>query len=179
MRARDVMSSPVVTVTAGTTVKCAASLLVSHGFTALPVVDEDGRLIGIVTEADLVRDRFPRDPRYCPACGGGLLGADSASPVLTSTVGEVMTTPVVGMGAGTDVVDLVTAMLEEPVRSIPIVDGSTVIGIVTRRDLLRVLAGDDQASATDVPHRLGMFGGLADAVRGVNPAQIASHPAKD
>jgi CBS domain-containing protein len=178
MRARDVMSSPVVTVTAGTTVKCAANLLVSHGFTALPVVDEDGRLIGIVTEADLVRDRFPRDPRYCSACEG-LLGVDGASRVLTSTVGEVMTTPVVGMGAGTDVVDLVSAMLEEPVRSMPIVDGSTVIGIVTRRDLLRTLVRDDQAVATGVRRRLAMVGGLADAVAGVNTAQIAGHPGKD
>src|SRR5438270_6785063 len=64
MRARDVMTSPAITVTPGTTVKEAATLLAVNGFTALPVLDDDDRLIGIVTEADLVRDRFPYDPRY-------------------------------------------------------------------------------------------------------------------
>ena len=67
MRARDIMSSPVVTVTPDMTVKYAANLLSAHGFTALPVLDDDGRLVGVVTEADLVRDRFPRDARYHPA----------------------------------------------------------------------------------------------------------------
>jgi CBS-domain-containing membrane protein len=64
MRARDIMSSPVVTVTPDTTVKDAANLLASNGFTALPVLDSDGRLARVVTEADVVRDRFPHDLRY-------------------------------------------------------------------------------------------------------------------
>ncbi len=63
MRARDIMSTPVTTVRPGTTVKEAAALLATNGFTALPVVDDGDRIIGIVTEADLVRDRVPRDPR--------------------------------------------------------------------------------------------------------------------
>lgn len=150
MRARDIMSSPVVTVTPDTVVKDAARVLVANGFTALPVLDEDGDLIGIVTEADLIRDRFARDPRYRHAHRDGLLGSDDKPQVPTPMVGKVTTTPVVGMGAGTDVVDLVAAMLDEPVRCIPIVDGSRVIGVVTRRDLLRVLARDDQAIASHV-----------------------------
>jgi CBS-domain-containing membrane protein len=57
MRARDIMTSPVITVRAGTTVQDAAALLAARGFTALPVLDDDDRLIGIVTEADLLRGR--------------------------------------------------------------------------------------------------------------------------
>ena len=64
MQARDIMSSPVATVRSETTVKDAAILLASNGFTALPVLDSNGGLVGIITEADVVRDRFPRDPRY-------------------------------------------------------------------------------------------------------------------
>ncbi|WP_291412894.1 CBS domain-containing protein [Actinophytocola sp.] len=59
MRARDIMSSPVITVRPDTTIKAAAGLLATHGFTALPVVADDDRLIGIVTEADLVTTRGP------------------------------------------------------------------------------------------------------------------------
>src|SRR6266568_3737040 len=121
MRARDVMTSPAITVTPGTT----------------------------VTEADLVRDRSTYDPRYRH------LHPDPESvPAASATVGAVMTTPAVGMGATADVADLVAAMWDDRVRSMPIVDGSRVIGIVTRRDLVRILARDDKDIATDVRHRL-------------------------
>ena len=66
MQSRDVMTENVVTVTPATTVKDAAELMAARGFTALPVLDADGDLIGLVTEADVVRGRFPHDPRYHP-----------------------------------------------------------------------------------------------------------------
>ncbi|MCU1686559.1 MAG: hypothetical protein JWQ81_7298 [Amycolatopsis sp.] len=153
MRAHDLMSAPVVSVTPGTPIKQAANLLAANGFTALPVLDDDGRLIGIVTEADLLRDRFPRDARY-----HNTFDTKEPRPTAAALVGEVMTTPVTAMGAGTDVVDLVTAMLDSRVRSMPIVDGSRVVGIITRRDLVRVLAREDADIATDVRHRLAMYG---------------------
>jgi CBS domain-containing protein len=160
MRARDVMSTPVITVTPETSVKQAAVLLSSHGFTALPVVDDDDHLIGIVTEADIVRDRFPRDPRYRHAYTNYIAGTvDDSVPSVTATVGAVMTTPVTAAETNTDVADLVTAMLDNSVRSMPIVEGSRLVGIVTRRDLVRALARDDQAIAADVRRRLRMYGG--------------------
>ena len=55
MKARDVMTSPVITVDPNMPVPAAAALLSSRGFTAAPVVDADGQLVGIVSEADLVR----------------------------------------------------------------------------------------------------------------------------
>lgn len=156
MQARDIMSSPVVTVTPDMTVKHAANLLSAHGFTALPVLDADGRLIGVVTEADLVRDRFPRDARYHP--GENTVPDDPPEPP-AGTVGGVMTTPAVGMGAGTDVVDLVRVLLDDRIRSMPIVDGAHVVGVVTRRDLVRALARDDAVISADVRHQLSIYGG--------------------
>lgn len=154
MRARDIMTSPVFTVRAGTTVQQAAALLATRGFTALPVVDDDDRLIGIVTEADLVRDRFPRDPRSLIHDGPHAEPGSAAE-----TVGEVMTTPVTAMGPGTDLAELTKALLDARLRSMPIVDGSRVIGIVTRRDLVRVVGRDDAAIARDVRHKLEIYGG--------------------
>ncbi|WP_246107655.1 CBS domain-containing protein [Saccharothrix saharensis] len=79
MRARDFMTSPVITVTANVPIRVAAALMASHGFTALPVVDGDRRLIGIVTDTDLLRGRYAdSDPGDTP-------------------VGDVLTTPVLGM----------------------------------------------------------------------------------
>lgn len=156
MRVRDIMTSPVITVTPDTTVKAAADLLASRGFTALPVLDDDERLIGVVTEADLVHDQFPRDARYHRPAEDT---TDEPPRQPACLVGDVMTTPAIGMGADTDVVDLVTAMMQDHDRSMPIVDGPRVVGIVTRRDLLRVLARDDAVIATDVGHRLACYGG--------------------
>jgi CBS domain-containing protein len=154
MRARDIMSTPVTTVRPRTGVKEAAALLATNGFTALPVVDDNERIIGIVTEADLVRDRIPRDARaLCHP------GATTTAVPVTTTVGEVMTSPVVGMGPGTDVALLATALLEARHRSMPIVDGGRLVGIVTRRDIVRVIARDDATIAKDVRHRLDIYGG--------------------
>lgn len=63
MRAVEVMSTPVKTVSAGLTTKQAAKMLVENGITAAPVVDEIGRLVGIVSEADLLRREIQPDPR--------------------------------------------------------------------------------------------------------------------
>lgn len=153
MRARDIMTTPVTTVRPETPIKEAAAVLAANGFTALPVVDGDDRLIGIVTEADLVRDRVPRDARAL--CHPG----EEMATVATTTVGEVMTTPAIGMGPGTDVAVLAKALLDAGYRSMPIVDGSRVIGIVTRRDIVRVIARDDHTIAKDVRHRLEIYGG--------------------
>ncbi|MFL6123607.1 HPP family protein [Actinophytocola sp.] len=153
MRARDIMTTRVITVRPETPIKESAALLAANGFTALPVVDEEDRLIGIVTEADLVRDRVPRDPRSL--CHPG----EELPTVATTTVGEVMTTAVVAMGPGTDVAVLAKALLDAGYRSMPIVDGSRLVGVVTRRDIVRVIARDDHTIAEDVRHRLEIYGG--------------------
>ena len=150
MRARDLMTAPVITVRPWTSAKEAAGLLAAHGFTALPVVDDDDRLVGIVTEADLIRGRIPADPRYVH------------EPVVSTagmSVGDLMTTPVTAMSSGADVADLCQALVDARIRAMPIVDGSAVAGIVTRGDIVRVLARDDVDIARDVRHRLEIYGG--------------------
>ncbi len=129
MRARDLMTAPVITVHPWTSAKEAAELLSMHGFTALPVTDDDERLIGIVTEADLIRDRIPADTRY--------ERHRPVHPVTETTVGALMTSPVTAMSSGTDVHELCQALVDARIRAMPIVDGSAVVGIVTRGDINR------------------------------------------
>lgn len=135
MLIRDLMSSPAVTISWASTVEHAASVLRSRGFSALPVIDEDGRLVGIVSEADVLDGRVPPDPRrrgpsgpnpVRPGCPGG-------------TVADVMTTPVESLTPGADAADAAEIMLDEGIRCLPVVDGHAVVGVITRRDLLRVI----------------------------------------
>jgi CBS domain-containing protein len=116
------------------------------------VVDENECLVGIVSETDVVRGRFPRDPRS-RIIGGN----EPASASAGATVGEVMSADVVSVGPTGDVVDLVAVMLEHGVRGIPVVDGTRVVGIVTRRDLpIRPMPADKavcEAVAAFLKHR--------------------------
>ncbi|WP_086824069.1 HPP family protein [Allokutzneria sp. NRRL B-24872] len=151
MRARDIMTNPVICVHPETSVREAAEVLTKHRFAALPVIDDDSRLIGIVAEADLLRDRIPSDPRaHIWRPEGDTVDGEPAP----GTVGGVMTTTVVAMTPGADAADIAEHMLERHVRSMPIVDGSRVVGIVSRQDLIRTLVRNDEAVAADVRRRL-------------------------
>jgi CBS domain-containing protein len=111
------------------------------------VVDADGELIGMVSEGDLVVDRFGHDPR-------SQLRPVEDEPPGPQTVAEVMTRTVIALGPSADAADLAQTMLDSDVRSIPIVEGPTVMGIVSRRDLLRTLIRGDDALRTEVLDRL-------------------------
>jgi CBS domain-containing protein len=154
MQARQIMTSPVLTVRSDTTVREAATLLLEHRVTAAPVLDAGGELIGIVSESDLVADRFVHDPR-------NQVRPVQDEPPGPQTVGEVMTTPVIALGPSADAADLAQTMLGADVRSIPIVEGATVIGIVSRRDLLRTLIRDDDAIRAEVVDRIADYRGPA------------------
>ena len=155
MRAEDIMSSPVVKVRPETPAKAATALLAAHGFTALPVVDQDDRLLGVVTEADLMRDRILPDPR------AHLWRDREPDPRqhAPDLVAQVMSTLATGMPLHTDAAELAKVMLRDHVRSVPILDGARVVGIVTRRDLLRTIARDDLDILADVRHQLAAYAG--------------------
>jgi CBS domain-containing protein len=149
MRAKDLMTYPVITVHPETPAKEAARLLASHGFTALPVVDVDDVVVGIVSEADLIRGRILPDPR-------SLIDDNPAAPPepAAPTVAGVMTADPVVVALTVDAVAVAKLMLDRHLRTLPVVDEGRLTGIVTRRDLLRTIARDDRDIARDVRHRL-------------------------
>jgi CBS-domain-containing membrane protein len=153
MLVRDIMTTPVLTVTPATPVRAAAPLLSGRGFTALPVVDDAGGLVGIVTEADLLRDRIRHDPR------SPLLSRELDADGPPSRVSDVMTVDVVTARTWTDVADLVEEMQDRGIRSVPVVDAGTVVGIVSRRDVVGTLTRADAAIASDVRRRLESYAG--------------------
>lgn len=157
MKVRDVMTRPVVSVGLATSVSDAAALLAKRQITAMPVI-EDGRLVGMVSEADLLRRGSPRDPRAYVSPEDAA-HRQRAEPV---TVDQVMTTPVVAVSPGSDTSDVAGLMLDYDVRSLPVVEGDHVVGMVSRRDLIRLLAHDDELIAADVRHRLQEYAGRPD-----------------
>jgi len=157
MRAEDLMTRPVITVPSGASIREAAAVLTTHGIAAAPVIDSDGRLIGMIAEGDLIDHAILPDPRL----HARRLGPTQHSA--PSTVDEVMTTHVLAVPVDTDAADLARMMVDRNVRSIPVVDGDHVVGIVARRDMLRSLVRGDDMLAGDIRSKLSTYyrdGGL-------------------
>jgi CBS domain-containing protein len=151
MRVRDIMTRPVFTVRPTDPVEGAAALLADRAITAAPVIDERGRLVGMVSEGDLLRDRVPADPT------AHLGAAPATARHRPHIVAEVMTRDVVTAWPTEDVADVARTMLDRDVRSVPVLDNGNVIGIISRRDLLRSVLRTDDVLAHEVQERLDAY----------------------
>ena len=154
MQVREVMSRQVVIVGPGTPVKHAAGVMAARGFAALPVVDDGNRLIGIVTEADVLRDRIPADPRLHLRRGTGQPGAERPLDVR-----GVMTTAVRAVEAATDISDVARLFVDGRLRSVPVLENGTVVGIVSRRDVLAALSRPDAEIRDEIVRLLEEYSG--------------------
>ncbi|MGK3206820.1 CBS domain-containing protein [Amycolatopsis sp. MEPSY49] len=144
MKARDIMTRPVVRVGPATPVREAIVLLTEHCVAALPVVGEDDAVLGVFTEADALRS--------------GITGA--APDVL---VAAMMTTPAETVGLDTDITEIARRMLGDRRRSIPVVDDDGVLaGIVSRRDMLSPLVRQDDSVASHLNALLTDYCGHRD-----------------
>jgi CBS domain-containing protein len=139
-----------VTVAPTTPVREAAALLAEHRITSMPVVDDEGRVIGIVSEVDVLRDRMPHDPRSS-------VEFQDDGPDPAATVGEIMTDTVVCVPDGADMADVAAAMVENHLRAVPILSGGDLVGVVSRRDVLRTLLRDDSAIEAEARERLSEY----------------------
>ncbi|MFF5078911.1 CBS domain-containing protein [Actinoplanes sp. NPDC000266] len=151
MRAKDVMTSPVVTVAPSAPVEEAVALLTANNVTALPVVTEAGDLVGVVSEGDLLRHRVPADRT------AHMLAPPPVEHTRPVTVAEAMSPSPITTWPGADLAEIAEAMLADDVRSIPVLDEGTVTGIVSRRDILRAMVRTDEVLAAEIQHRLDEY----------------------
>ncbi|WP_067461383.1 CBS domain-containing protein [Actinomadura macra] len=151
MLVREAMTSPVVTIPPGATIRQAVRVLDEHEITALPVLD-GGRLVGIVSEMDLLRGEFEADPR---AFARPVARPGTPSP---RQVGDVMTREVRTVRPTADVAELAEMMMRTRIKSVPVLDGPDIVGIVSRRDLVAILARGDARIRDDVLAAIAEYG---------------------
>jgi CBS domain-containing protein len=140
----DVMTRDVVSVATTAGYKEIADLMVRHGVSAVPVVDAQRRVLGVVSEADLLAkleyaDRVPRHPL---AARRVRVDRQKAAG---DTAGELMTAPAVTVGPTQTVTRVARLMDAARVKRLPVVDGDgRLVGIVSRRDLVRMYTRSDR-----------------------------------
>ena len=143
MNVADVMTQNAITVTPETAIAEAAGLLLQHRISGLPVVDHEGRVVGIVTEGDFLRRIETGTERR----HGGWLGfliapgrlAEEYAHANARKVGEVMTTGVVAVAPQDPLAEVVRLMERHHIKRLPVIENGRLVGIVSRANLVRAL----------------------------------------
>lgn len=147
LEAKDVMTAPVITVRPETPVREVSGLMLEHRISGLPVVDEDGKLVGIITESDLLQKASGPSPLQRLT----FLKPEQAQELdehlrryQAKIASEMMTRPVVTAEEDTPLRELARLMADRRINRIPIVREGRVVGIVTRHDVLKAFARSDE-----------------------------------
>lgn len=151
MLVRDVMTQPAITVSAKASVKDGLRLLDRHRVTAMPVVAGDGHLLGIVSEADLLQDAVRHDERTT-------LIPHEHTHSLPRSVEEVMSTLSLTVSPDSDLSDAVELMTSTAAKSLPVVEGGRVVGVVSRSDIVHLLARNDEKICAEIDELLRSAG---------------------
>jgi CBS domain-containing protein len=171
MQAKELMTTDVVAVEPHAPVAEIARTLLDHAISAVPVIDDSGALVGMVSEGDLIgRDDAERDARHDWWLE---LMADNETPNedrvaslsdRPESAKDVMTAPVVTVNEDTDAREVARLLTAYRIKRVPVVRDGRVVGIVSRGDLLRAVTVPPPA-AKEAPHPPGM---LSRAIAGID-----------
>ncbi len=144
--AREIMTMDIVTVKKETTIRDLAELFTSRRIGSIPVVDDDGALIGIVSESDLIeQDKNFHIPTVI-SLFDWVIYLESEKKfekelrkMTAQTVGDIFTKDVETISPDTPVSDIADIMSRKKIHSLPVVEGKKMVGIVSRIDLIRTM----------------------------------------
>ena len=143
MKAKDVMTSAVISVPPDATILQAARHMLQHHISGLPVIDRTGSLVGILSEGDFLRRRETQTERKRSRWLEFLIGPGKLAEEYTHShggkVAEVMTSDVHTVDEDTTLEDIVELMERHQIKRVPVVRGDKVVGIVTRSNLMHAM----------------------------------------
>jgi len=151
MRVADLMTTGVASVSPRTPLKDVGRLLVERRISGVPVVDDDGAVLGVVSEEDFLfkeqgtqKKKRPFDSLLDPGIALDRLKHDARD------AGEAMTAPAVTIGSTAPVAEAARMMIVRGVKRLPVVDGGRLVGILSRSDLVRAFARSDEEIEREV-----------------------------
>jgi CBS domain-containing protein len=182
--AHDVMTAKVITVGPDEPARAVARLLLDNGISAVPVIDSEGTPIGMVSEGDLIdRDEMERLSRH-DWWLAVMTGAQPLDDKFLARLGatdrsarDVMTAPLVTVTERTDVADIARLLGIHHIKRVPAVRDGIIVGIVSRADLLGVVAAGQKPSAVaSGAAQSGFFAGLFSKSHRPTGATVRSAP---
>ncbi len=145
MKIEQLMQRDVVAVTPETTLKEVARLLAQHHISGVPVRDADGNVLGVVSEADILRKEEGEPPAYGGVFGWALGRRHGDERWLHArTAAEAMTAPARTVTPAATTAEAARLMSTHGVNRLPVVDGGRLVGIVSRADLVRAFQRPDE-----------------------------------
>ena len=143
MKAADVMTSPVISVTPQTRTRDAIELMLTHHLSGLPVLNQESKIVGIVSEGDFVRRSELGTEKHRSRFIAFILGPGRAAHDYTKSharfVRGVMTQEVIAVAEDTPIEEIVGLMEKHTIKRVPVMRGEDVVGMLSRSDLLRAL----------------------------------------
>ena len=159
MKAKDVVTTKVTTVSPDNSVRQAARVMLARNVSGLPVIDDDGRLVGLISEGDLLR-RSELGSATIVTREGPLLSSDEQARTYVKSnawrVADVMSRNLVVVDEETPLSRVAALMEEHGIKRLPVVRGTALVGIVSRADLLRAIVAarpDETARGDDAIRR--------------------------
>jgi len=144
MKARDVMVSPVITVRPSASVREVAQIFLERRISAVPVVDEHGKLVGIISEGDLMHRAEAGTERKRSWWLQGFTGDETLAAEYVKAharkVADVMTRHVIYASPDTPLHEIANMLESNSIKRVPIVKNSQVVGIVSRANLIQAVA---------------------------------------
>lgn len=147
MLIKDIMTKDVITINHDDSVKKCANLLMTHELSGLPVLDKKGKVIGMVTEGDLIRRASRIQGPAALEILGGIFYLDSPKTLMEELkksmghlVENIMTKDVVTVGPDKDIESAATLLVQKRIKRLPVIDKEeNLIGIVSRKDIMNYL----------------------------------------
>lgn len=147
LTAKDIMTKNVITVKPDTSIEELSSLIVKNEISGVPVVDDSGTLVGIVTEYDLIsRNKRLHIPTVVSFLDAAIYLESSkkfeqeVKRLCATRVGDISARKVISITEETTVIDIATIMTEKKVNLLPVVRAGKVVGIVGKRDMVKAVA---------------------------------------
>jgi CBS domain-containing protein len=164
MLVRELMTSPATSLQAGSRLDAAIQVLAAHHISSVPVVDASGQVVGLVSEADVLREGLPPDAR------AHLRLTDSPVGLWHRLVDDVMTVDPMTVTPDSDAARAAELLSERGWNSLPVVRDRQLVGVISRSDLIRSLATPDGEIAERISHEfveIGRDEWQADVANGV------------
>lgn len=147
LKAQDIMSLKVITVKEDATVRELAALFLLNDISGAPVVDGEGRVIGVVTESDLI---FQNKKVHLPTAfaildafvflEGPQKMEKELKKIAGATVAEICSHDLVSVSPETELDELATLMAEKKVHTLPVMEGGKLVGVIGKSDIIRTIA---------------------------------------